>query len=129
MASSLCIVTLMTFIFLSSSLSLSLPTTNTIPSSPTISPFDEQQISPEIAPLLPSPAVSSTQTIPSSNSSLPDDGNDNVLADPDPAFAPSASPPASSLATPSSQAPGVLFSVVFVAVSCFSLRLLAVSAL
>ncbi|CAA7015970.1 unnamed protein product [Microthlaspi erraticum] len=119
-------ITLITFISFSS-LSLSLPTTNTIQSSPTISPF-EQQISPEIAPLLPSPAVSSTQTIPSSNSTLPDPENDEVLADPDPAFAPSASPPVSSLATPSSRAPGALLSVVFAAVSCFSLRLLVVSA-
>ncbi|KAG2245729.1 hypothetical protein Bca52824_085357 [Brassica carinata] len=89
----------------------------------------EDQISPEIAPLLPSPAATSTQTIPSTNSTLPDPQNDDVMADPDPAFAPSAPPPASSLANPSSQAPGVLLSVVFAAVSCFSLRLLAVSAL
>ncbi|CAN6922089.1 hypothetical protein Bca4012_091332 [Brassica carinata] len=126
MASSL-ILTLISFISLSS-LSFSLPTTNTIPSSPTIFPF-EDQISPEIAPLLPSPAATSTQTIPSTNSTLPDPQNDDVMADPDPAFAPSAPPPASSLANPSSQAPGVLLSVVFAAVSCFSLRLLAVSAL
>ncbi|XP_010486144.1 PREDICTED: classical arabinogalactan protein 27-like [Camelina sativa] len=128
MASSI-MLTLIIFISLSSSsLSISSLTTNTIPSSPTISPFD-QQISPEIAPLLPSPAVSSTtQTIPSS-STLPQPEYDDVLADPDPAFAPSASPPLSSLATPSSQAPQVLLSVVFAAASCFSLRLLAVSAL
>ncbi|CAL9219839.1 unnamed protein product [Arabidopsis halleri] len=126
MASSI-LLTLITFIFLSS-LSLSSPTTNTIPSSPTISPFEEQ-ISPEIAPLLPSPAVSSsTQTIPSS-STLPEPENDDVFADPDPAFAPSASPPASSLATLSSQAPGVFIYFVFAALSCFSLRLLAVSAI
>ncbi|KAL1211836.1 Classical arabinogalactan protein 27 [Cardamine amara subsp. amara] len=125
MASSI-FLTLITLIYLFSP-SLSLPTTNTIPSFPTISPF-EQQISPEIAPLLPSPAVSSTQTIPSS-STLPHPQNDDVFADPDPAFAPSASPPASSPATPSSQTPGVLLSVVFAAVSCFLLRLLPVLAL
>ncbi|EOA31716.1 hypothetical protein CARUB_v10014924mg [Capsella rubella] len=126
MASSSILLTLIiTFmISLSSSLSMiSSPTTNTIPSSPTTSPF-EQHISPEIAPLFPSPAVSSTtQTIPSS-SSLPQPENDDVLTDPDPAaFAPSASPPVSS------QAPQVLLSVVFATASCFSLRLLAVSAL
>ncbi|KAL9290511.1 Classical arabinogalactan protein 27 [Arabidopsis thaliana] len=125
MASSI-LLTLITFIFLSS-LSLSSPTTNTIPSSQTISP-SEEKISPEIAPLLPSPAVSSTQTIPSS-STLPEPENDDVSADPDPAFAPSASPPASSLATLSSQAPGVFIYFVFAAVYCFSLRLLAVSAI
>ncbi|KAF8051498.1 hypothetical protein N665_1715s0008 [Sinapis alba] len=121
MSSSL-VLTLFILVSFSSSLSFSLPTTNTIPSSPTIFPF-EDQISPEIAPLLPSPAVTSTQTIPSTNSTVPDPENDDVMADPDPAFAPSAPPPVSS------QAPGVLLSVVFAAVPCFLLRLLAVSAL
>ncbi|XP_010524766.1 PREDICTED: classical arabinogalactan protein 25-like [Tarenaya hassleriana] len=104
MGSSFVLVTLIT-----TTISLSLPSLShsssptAIPSSPTISPFE--QLSPEIAPLLPSPGgahpsadgSSAVPTIPSSPSP-PDPDTD--LADPDPAFAPAASPPASSPAPP-----------------------------
>ncbi|XP_010420649.1 PREDICTED: classical arabinogalactan protein 25-like [Camelina sativa] len=73
-------------------------------SSPTISPF--QQLSPDIAPLLPSPGDSLPSddgggTIPASPSPPDPDTNDGSYPDPL-AFAPFASPPVSSPAPPSS---------------------------
>ncbi|CAN8255900.1 unnamed protein product [Cochlearia groenlandica] len=89
-----------------------------ISSSPTISPY--QELSPEIAPLLPSPGDSlpygdGAGTIPSSPS--PPDPHTDSDGYPDPvAFAPFASPPVSSLSPPPPPPPppslplaGVLF--------------------
>ncbi|KFK27520.1 hypothetical protein AALP_AA8G393900 [Arabis alpina] len=90
---------------------------SSLPSSPTISPFD--QISPEIAPLLPSPGgadlPSGSGTIPSSPSPPDPDTSDDSFPDPL-AFAPFASPPVSSPAPPPPTRPpvGVLLLSVIV---------------
>lgn len=99
---------------------------SSLPSSPTISPF--QQLSPEIAPLLPSPgdALPSGDgggTIPSSPSPPDPDTNDGSYPDPF-AFAPFASPPPSSPAPPS-QPPAVVL-LLSIIVSSASLRLCGV---
>ncbi|KAF8094566.1 hypothetical protein N665_0359s0010 [Sinapis alba] len=105
------------FISLSSLSSLS----STLPSTPTISPF--QELSPEIAPLLPSPrdalpSGNGAGTIPSSPSP-PDPETSDGSSYPDPAFAPFASPPVSSPAPPSHPPSGVL--LLFLIVSSASL--------
>ncbi|XP_010454122.1 PREDICTED: classical arabinogalactan protein 25-like [Camelina sativa] len=101
------------FIFM---ISLSSPClSSSLPSSPTISPF--QQLSPDIAPLLPSPGDSLPSddgggTIPASPSPPDPDTNDGYYPDPL-AFSPLASPPVSSPALPSSHpSAGVLLLTV-----------------
>ncbi|KAL1195630.1 Classical arabinogalactan protein 25 [Cardamine amara subsp. amara] len=98
---------------------------SSLPSSPTISPF--QQLSPEIAPLLPSPGDAlpsddGTGTIPSSPSPPDPDTNDGSYPDPV-AFAPFASPPVSSPAPPPSHPPPAGVLLLSVIVSSASLRL------
>ncbi|ESQ41874.1 hypothetical protein EUTSA_v10015003mg [Eutrema salsugineum] len=116
----LLIINIFFFISLCSPSSLS----SSLPSSQTISPF--QQLSPEIAPLLPSPGDNlpsddGAGTIPSSPSP-PDPDTNGDSSHPDPlAFAPFASPPVSSTAPPSHFAAGVL--LISVVVSSASLRL------
>lgn len=99
-------------------ISLSFPSlSSSLPSSPTISPFD--QLSPEIAPLLPSPGAadlpSGAGTIPSSPSPPDPDTSDDSFPDPL-AFPPFTSPPVSSLAPPPPSRPpaGVLLLSVIV---------------
>ncbi|XP_018443965.2 classical arabinogalactan protein 25 [Raphanus sativus] len=96
---------------------------SSLPSTPTISPF--QELSPEIAPLLPSPgdalpSGAGADTIPSSPSP-PDPDTSYGSSYPDPAFAPFASPPVSSPAPPSYPPTGVV--LLFLVVSSASLRL------
>ncbi|KAG7551142.1 hypothetical protein ISN45_Aa06g018430 [Arabidopsis thaliana x Arabidopsis arenosa] len=110
--------TFLIFIFIF--ISLSFPC---LSSSPTISSF--QQLSPEIAPLLPSPGDAlpsddGSGTIPSSPSPPDPDTNDGSYPDPL-AFAPFASPPVSSPSPPSHPPAGILLlTVIF---SSTSLRL------
>ncbi|EOA19299.1 hypothetical protein CARUB_v10002269mg [Capsella rubella] len=109
--------TLLIIIFIS--LSSPCLSSNFLPSSPTISPF--QQLSPEIAPLLPSPGDSLPSddgggTIPSSPS--PPDPHTDDGSFPDPlAFAPFASPPVSSPASQSSHPPLGVFLLLTVILS------------
>ncbi|CAG7910926.1 hypothetical protein BRARA_J01701 [Brassica rapa] len=114
------------FISLSSLSSLS----SSLPSTPTISP-PFQELSPEIAPLLPSPgdalpSGAGAGTIPSSPSP-PDPDTSDGSSYPDPAFAPFASPPVSSPAPPSHPLTGVV--LLFLIVSSASLWLCGVIAL
>ncbi|CAA7061902.1 unnamed protein product [Microthlaspi erraticum] len=112
------------FIFLSSPAFLS-----SLTSSPTISSL--QQLSPEIAPLLPSPGKAlpsddGAGTIPSSPSPPdPDPSDDSSYPDPL-AFAPLASPPVSSPAPPSYPSVGML--LLSIIISSASLRLRALVA-
>ncbi|KAG7555734.1 hypothetical protein ISN44_As11g018410 [Arabidopsis suecica] len=105
------------FIFIS----LSFPC---LSSSPTISSF--QQLSPEIAPLLPSPGDAlpsddGSGTIPSSPSPPDPDTNDGSYPDPL-AFAPFASPPFSSPSPPSHPPVGVLLLTVIFSSASLGLR-------
>lgn len=105
------------FIFIS----LSFPC---LSSSPTISSF--QELSPEIAPLLPSPGDAlpsddGSGTIPSSPSPPDPDTNDGSYPDPL-AFAPFASPPFSSLSPPSHPPVGVLLLTVIFSSASLGLR-------
>ncbi|KAL3508037.1 hypothetical protein ACH5RR_033419 [Cinchona calisaya] len=94
------------FLLVSPSLSFTISTTSqlkknttpTISSAPTILPADPPlspytELSPEIAPLLPAPGSTTIPTIPSNPSPNPDEVSS---VDPDSAFAPSGSLPASS---------------------------------
>ncbi|CAH8392021.1 unnamed protein product [Eruca vesicaria subsp. sativa] len=108
------------FISLSSLSSLS----SSLPSTPTISPF--QELSPEIAPLLPSPgdalpSGTGAGTIPSSPSP-PDPDTSDASSYPDPAFAPFASPPVSSPAPPSHPPAGVLLLLPLLSSALLRLR-------
>ncbi|KAJ0243815.1 Classical arabinogalactan protein 25 [Hirschfeldia incana] len=128
MASSLTNKLLIIILFISLS-SLSSLSSSSLPSTPTISPF--QELSPEIAPLLPSPgdalpSGAGPGTIPSSPSP-PDPDTSDASSYPDPAFAPFASPPVSSHAPPSHPPSRVL--LLFLVVSSASLRLRGVIAL
>ncbi|CAH8271533.1 unnamed protein product [Arabidopsis lyrata] len=105
------------FIFIS----LSFPC---LSSSPTISSF--QELSPEIAPLLPSPGDAlpsddGSGTIPSSPSPPDPDTNDGSYPDPL-AFAPFASPPFSSPSPPSHPPVGVLLLTVIFSSASLGLR-------
>ncbi|KAG2300179.1 hypothetical protein Bca52824_036651 [Brassica carinata] len=128
MASSFLNKLLIIILFISLS-SLSSLSSSSLPSTPTISPF--QELSPEIAPLLPSPgdalpSGAGAGTIPASPSP-PDPDTSDGSSYPDPAFAPFASPPVSSPAPPSHPPAGVV--LLFLVVSSASLWLSGVIAL